>query len=71
MWRPQVLVGQGKPVAEAIRTIGVTEPTYYRCRAEFGGLKLDHARRLKQREQENGRLSCYRFDRYEPKTGTP
>jgi len=34
-------VGQGKPVAEAIRAIGVTEPTYYRWRAEYGGLKLD------------------------------
>ncbi len=37
----EVLVGQGKPVAEAIRTIGVTEPTYYRWRVEYGGLKLD------------------------------
>jgi len=52
----EVLVGQGKPVAEAIRTISVTEPTYYRWRAEYGGLKLDQVRRLKQLEQENGRL---------------
>ncbi len=52
----EVLVGQGKPVAEAIRSIGVTEPTYYRWRAEYGGLKLDQVRRLKQLEQENGRL---------------
>ena len=52
----EVLVGQGKPVAEAIRMIGVTEPTYYRWRAEYGGLKLDQVRRLKQLEQENGRL---------------
>ncbi len=52
----EVLVGQGKPVAEAIRTTGVTEPTYYRWRAEYGGLKLDQVRRLKQLEQENGRL---------------
>ena len=52
----EVLVGQGKPVAEAIRGIGVTEPTYYRWRAEYGGLKLDQVRRLKQLEQENGRL---------------
>ena len=51
-----VLVGQGKPVAEAIRAIGVTEPTYYRWRSEYGGLKLDQVRRLKQLEQENGRL---------------
>ena len=52
----EVLVGQGKPTAEAIRTIGVTEPTYYRWRAEYGGLKLDQVRRLKLLEQENGRL---------------
>jgi putative transposase len=52
----EVLVGQGKPVAEAVRTIGVTEPTYYRWRTEYGGLKLDQVRRLKQLEQENGRL---------------
>jgi putative transposase len=52
----EVLVGQGKPVAEAIRAISVTEPTYYRWRAEYGGLKLDQVRRLKLLEQENGRL---------------
>ena len=52
----EVVVGQGKPVAEAIRAIGVTEPTYYRWRAEYGGLKLDQVRRLKQLEQENDRL---------------
>jgi len=43
-------------VAEAIRAIGVTEPTYYQWRAEYGGLKLDQVRRLKLLEQENGRL---------------
>ena len=37
----EVLVGQGKPVAEGVRAIGVTEATYYRWRAEYGGLKLD------------------------------
>ena len=52
----EVLVGQGKPVAEAIRAIGVTEPTYCRWRAEYGGLKLDQVRRLKLLEQENVRL---------------
>ncbi len=49
-------MAQGKPVAEAVRAIGVTEPTYYRWRAEYGGLKLDQVRRLKRLEQENGRL---------------
>ena len=43
----EVLVGQGKTVADAVRAIGVTEPTYYRWRAEFGGLKLDQVKRLK------------------------
>ena len=52
----EVLVGQGKTVAEGARAIGVTEATYYRWRAEYGGLKLDQVKRLKQLEQENGRL---------------
>ena len=43
----EVVTGQGKTVAEAIRAIGVTEPTYYRWRTEFGGLKLDQVKRLK------------------------
>ena len=51
-----MLVGQGKAVADAVRAIGVTEATYYRWRAEFGGLKLDQVKRLKVLEQENGRL---------------
>ena len=52
----EVLVGQGKPVTDAVRSIGVTEATYYRWRSEFGGLKLDQVKRLKLLEQENGRL---------------
>ena len=52
----EVLTAQGKPVAEAVRAIGVTEPTYYRWRMEYGGLKLDQVKRLKLLEQENGRL---------------
>ena len=52
----EVLIGQGKTVAEAVRSIGVTEPTYYRWRAEFGGLKLDQVKRLKELERENARL---------------
>ena len=52
----EVLVGQGKPVTDAVRSIGVTEATYYRWRSEFGGLKLDQVKRLKRLEQENGRL---------------
>jgi transposase-like protein len=52
----EVLVGQGKSVADAVRAIGVTEPTYYRWRTEFGGLKLDQVKRLKELERENARL---------------
>jgi len=52
----EVLVGQGKSVAEGVRAIGVTEPTYYRWRTEFGGLKLDQVKRLKELERENARL---------------
>ena len=52
----EVLVGQGKPVADAVRAIAVTEATYYRWRAEYGDLKLDQVKRLKVLEQENSRL---------------
>ena len=52
----EVLTAQGKPVIEAVRVIGVTEATYYRWGAEYGGLKLDQVKRLKLLEQENGRL---------------
>jgi transposase-like protein len=51
-----VLTTQGKSVAEAIRSIGVTEVTYYRWRQEYGGLKSDQVKRLKDLEQENARL---------------
>jgi transposase len=50
-----VLTGQGKAMAEAIRAIAVTEATYYRWKAEYGGLKLDQVRRLKELEIENAR----------------
>lgn len=51
-----VLVSQGRTTADAIRSIGVTEVTYYRWRREFGGLKTDQVRRLKELETENSRL---------------
>ncbi|UMA67067.1 IS3 family transposase (plasmid) [Roseivivax marinus] len=50
------LVSQGRSVAEAVRTIGVTQFTYYRWRKEFGGLKTDQVKRLKELEKENERL---------------
>ena len=51
-----VLTAQGKSVADAIRSIGVTEVTYYRWKQEYGGLKTDQVKRLKELEQENARL---------------
>ncbi|MFN9422322.1 IS3 family transposase [Gemmatimonas sp.] len=51
-----VMVSQGQHVADAVRSIGVTEVTYYRWRQEFGGLKLDQVKRLKEVEAENARL---------------
>ena len=52
----EVLTSQGQSVADAIRSIGVTEVTYYRWRREFGGLKSDQVKRLKALEAENSRL---------------
>jgi len=51
-----VLVSQGRTVADSVRAIGVTEVTYYRWRQEFGGLKSDQVKRLKDLEFENARL---------------
>ena len=51
-----VLVSQGRSVSEAVRSIGVTQFTYYRWRKEFGGLKTDQVKRLKELEKENERL---------------
>lgn len=52
----EVMIGQGKSIAEVLREIDVTANTYYRWRKEYGGLGLDQARRLKDLEQENARL---------------
>ena len=51
-----VLTAQGQSIAEAVRTIAVTETTYFRWRAEYGGLKTDQVKRLKDLELENARL---------------
>jgi transposase-like protein len=51
-----VLLAQGHTVADAIRSIAVTEVTYYRWRNEYGGLKSDQIKRLKDLETENARL---------------
>ena len=51
-----VLVSQGQNIADAIRSIGVSEVTYYRWRQEYGGLKTEQVKRLKELETENTRL---------------
>jgi len=51
-----VLVGRGSTAVEACRQIGISEQTLYRWRKEYGGLKVDQARRMKDLERENARL---------------
>jgi len=52
----EVALAEGGTVAEAARRIGVTEQAFYRWRSEYGGLRIDQARRLKHLELENSRL---------------
>lgn len=52
----EVMQIQGQTIAQACQAIGVKEQTYYRWRGEYGGLKSDQAKRLKELERENGRL---------------
>lgn len=51
-----VLLGQGKTIAEACKQLGVTDQTYFRWRKLYGGLKVDQAKRLRELEAENARL---------------
>ena len=52
----EVYLAEGVSVGEVIRRLGVTKITYYRWRREYGGMKVDQARRLKDLERENARL---------------
>jgi putative transposase len=52
----EILLNQGAKVSEACRKIGVTEQTYYRWRKEYGGMRIEQAKRLKDLEKENARL---------------
>ena len=52
----EILLNQGAKVGEACRKIGVTEQTYYRWRKEYGGMRIEQAKRLKDLEKENARL---------------
>ena len=50
------LLGEGKSIAEVCKALEVSEPTYHRWRNQYGGMKAEEAKRLKQLEQENARL---------------
>ena len=52
----EVLLSQDKTVAQVCKQIGITEQTYYRWRKEYGGIRTDQAKRLKDLEKENARL---------------
>jgi transposase-like protein len=52
----EILLNQGANVGEASRKIGITEQTYYRWRKEYGGMRIEQAKRLKALERENARL---------------
>ena len=52
----EVLISQGATLAIVLKKIGVSDATYYRWRREFGGMKVEQAKRLKQLEMENARL---------------
>ncbi len=52
----EVLQSNGQSISEMCRQIGIKEQTYYKWRKEYGGMRVDQAKRLKEVEQENGRL---------------
>jgi transposase-like protein len=52
----EILLNQGANVGEASRKIGITEQTYYRWRKDYGGMRIEQAKRLKDLEKENARL---------------
>jgi len=52
----EVLLAQGSSIREVCKKLLITDQTYYRWRKEYGGLKVDQAKRLKDLERENGRL---------------
>jgi len=52
----EVLIAQGQSVSQAAKALGIADQTYYRWRKEYGGMRTDQARRLKELERENGQL---------------
>jgi putative transposase len=52
----EVLTSKGMPMEEVLRQLGISDATYYKWRKEYGGLRIDQAKRLKELEQENSKL---------------
>jgi putative transposase len=52
----EVVQNKGMGMEEVLRQLGISDATYYKWRQEYGGLRVDRAKRLKELEQENGRL---------------
>jgi|TARA_Y100000294_G_C8443996_1_gene291955 transposase-like protein len=52
----EVELARGMNIGQVSKKLGITEQTYYRWRKEYGGLKVDQAKRFKELEKENGRL---------------
>ncbi len=52
----EVALAKGQPLALVVRKLEIAEQTYYRWRKEYGGLRVDQAKRLKELEKENARL---------------
>ena len=67
----EILLSQGGTVGEASRKIGITEQTYYRWRKEYGGMRVEQARRLKELEKENSRLKKLPGETLKPIPETP
>jgi putative transposase len=52
------LLGEGKTIPQAAKELGISEQTYHRWRNQYGGMKADDAKRLKELERENARLKA-------------
>ena len=56
LWEVEIMLSKGSAIGEASKRIGVTEQTYYRWRKQYGGMRIEQARRLKELEKENFRI---------------
>jgi putative transposase len=52
----EVNLSQGSTVGQVCRLLGISEQTYYRWRKQYGGMKVNQAKRMKELKRENGRL---------------